>query len=819
MQTEGMVAKIAVSAAIYAIDKPYRYSIPESLPVCAGMRVVVPFGRANKHAEGIVLAVESGEENGLKAVMQILDPQPLLDTKALHMAAFLRERYFCTFYDAVKAILPAGVWFQKQERYEILCADWEKQICRQPVARAVMQTLSDLGGAADLELLRKQFEEHALQKALQYLLRKELLFCHSNRKRRVADCTERIAELACPAEEAMQYVASKRRSASLQSAVLEMLITLGQCAAKELCYYTGATNAVLNRLERMGLLRFTERELLRIRPAERMDSLDRPILNAEQEKAYAALCEKRRQEKPGVALLYGVTGSGKTAVYIRLIYDCLSEGHSAVLLVPEIVLTPQLLAQFAAHFGEQVAVLHSGLRITERYDTWKRIRSGAATVILGTRSAVFAPVCKPGLFIVDEEQEHTYKSENAPRYDAREVAIYRGAQENALVLLGSATPSVESMYRAKTGVYTFCQIRTRYNCKALPSVEIVDMKQELKEGNATAISELLLTALRENCREGKQSILFLNRRGTSRMVACVDCGYVPACPGCSVNLTYHQANGRLMCHYCGHSEPLTSRCPACGGPFKQIGFGTQRVQEQLKNLLPEAQVLRMDADTVSAVNTHEALLSRFRDERIPILLGTQMVAKGLNFENVTLVGVLDADMSLYVGSYRAAETTFSTITQVIGRAGRGAQSGRAIIQTMTPENQVIVFAARQDYDSFYEAELPLRELRRCPPFFDYLTVTFHGGTEERVWQAALRFRAALRAQLDSEFYRSEQIAQLLGPAPAQIARLNYSYRCRLTLSCRNTRTLRQLLAHLLREFAKDKQNKGIGAYADVNSNE
>lgn len=302
------------------------------------------------------------------------------------------------------------------------------------------------------------------------------------------------------------------------------------------------------------------------------------------------------------------------------------------------------------------------------------------------------------------------------------------------------------------------------------------------------------------------------------MVACVECGYVPSCPGCSVSLTYHQDNGRLMCHYCGHSQPMPPRCPACGGHLKQIGFGTQKVQMQLERLLPDTQVLRMDADTVSAANPHEKLLRRFREEEIPILLGTQMVAKGLNFENVTLVGVLDADMSLYVPDYRAAETTFGMVTQVIGRAGRGRLGGRALIQTMTPKNQVILLAAAQDYDGFYAAELPLRKLRGCPPFRDLLTVTFHGREEERVWQGAQRFRAALLAQLTSEYYRGEEAA-VLGPAPAAVARLNYHYRCRLTLSCRNTRTLRQLLSHLMREFAKDRTNQGVGVFADVNGNE
>ena len=594
---------------------------------------------------------------------------------------------------------------------------------------------------------------------------------------------------------------------------LELMVTLGECATKELCYFTGATGATLRRLEQLGYLSFLEEERLRLPELPATDPQAPPILNEEQQRAFDGLVRQSAQEKPGIALLYGVTGSGKTSVYIRLIYDCLARDRSAILLVPEISLTPQLLALFAAHFGDGVAVLHSGLRITERYDAWKRIRSGDARVVLGTRSAVFAPAQNLGLIIVDEEQEHTYKSENSPRYHAREVAIYRGAQENALVLLGSATPSVETMYRAKSGSYCLYTLRNRYNRMALPPVEIVDMKRELKEGNPTALSEPLLLALRENQEKGQQSILFLNRRGTSRMVACVDCGYVPACPACTVNLTYHHANGRLMCHYCGHSEPMPARCPVCGGHLKQIGFGTQKVQEQLAALLPQSEVLRMDADTVSAVNTHEKLLHRFAEDRIPILLGTQMVTKGLNFENVTLVGVLDADMSLYVGSYRAAETTFSMITQVVGRAGRGQTGGRALIQTMTPQNQVIELAARQDYDTFYQQELPLRELRGCPPFRDLITVTFHGRVEERTWQTAQRFAAELRAQLCSAFYREEQV-ELLGPAPAQVARVNYHYRCRLTLSCRNTRTLRQLVAHLVREFAK--KTRDVGLYADIN---
>ncbi len=807
-----MIAKIVVSSAIYAIDKPYDYRVAEHMTLLPGQRVIVPFGRSNKRTEGIVLSVEDGEGAGLKPVDQVLDAEPLLDMGMLQLAAFLRERYFCTFYDAVKAILPAGVWFQEKETYAIADEAWQEKIRRQPAALAVMQTLHDLGGQAEDSLLRKQFEEESLQKALTYLLKKKLITCQTDRRRRVSDKTERIAVLTASFEETTQYAASKRRSAPLQSAVLELLLTLGECAAKDLCYFTGANAATLRRLEELGYLTFTEQPRLRICRIKPTQIDGELILNEEQQAAYEGLQGK------GVSLLYGITGSGKTSVYIKLIYDCLAKEQSAVLLVPEIALTPQLLSLFAAHFGDKVAVLHSSLRITERYDTWKRIRTGDAKVILGTRSAIFAPAQKLGLIVVDEEQEHTYKSENSPRYDAREVAIYRGSKMGAAVIFGSATPSIETMYRAKTGVYRLFEMKSRYNQRPLPPVQIVDMKQELKSGNATAISEPLLLALQENRLRGEQAILFLNRRGTSRMIACVECGHVPTCPGCTVNLTYHQANGRLMCHYCGHSQPLPARCPECGGHLKQLGFGTQKVQQQLENLLPEQAVLRMDADTVSAVNTHEKLLGRFKDEKIPILLGTQMVAKGLNFDNVTLVGVLDADMSLYVSSYRAAETTFSMITQVVGRAGRGEKGGRAMIQTMTPKNQVITLAASQNYDAFYEAELPLRQLRGCPPFCDLLTLTFHGHMEDLVHRAAQSFRAQLHAQLSAEFYRSEQV-QILGPAPAQVARVNYVYRCRLTLSCKNTRSLRQLLSYLMREFAKDKNYRGVGVYLDVNANE
>ena len=434
--------------------------------------------------------------------------------------------------------------------------------------------------------------------------------------------------------------------------------------------------------------------------------------------------------------------------------------------------------------------------------------------MVGTRSAVFAP-CTPGLIILDEEQEHSYKSENSPRYDAREVAIWRGAREGALVLLGSATPSVESMYRAKSGMYRLYRMTERFNGKRLPEVEIIDMRQELKMGNDLSLSYPLREAISDTRDAGKQTILLLNRRGNSRCVVCVDCREIPSCPRCDVRLTYHSANNRLMCHYCGHSQPVPQRCPSCGGPLKTMGTGTQKVQQELEYLFPDMETDRMDTDTVSAVNTHEKILEHFRQEKSPVLIGTQMVAKGLNLPDVTLVGVLDADLSLYTGGFRSAETTFNMLTQVVGRAGRGDAEGRALIQSMVPEHPVIRMAAKQDYDSFYDMEINLRNLQNAPPFGDHATVTFSGQEEAAVLRGAAKFRDSLNSCLKQPSYKEESCT-VLGPAPCVVPKINYNFRHQLTLRCRMTKNLRALLAHLLREFSKDNTNRGVNAFIDVN---
>ena len=811
-----MIAKIAVSAATFAIDKPYSYRFPSEMKLQPGVRVQVPFGRGNRRTEGVVLAVEPGDDQNLKSIDLLLDEEPVLTQQMLRLAAFMRERYFCTVYDALRAMLPTGMNF-KAKNVIALSQDrsWKEKTIRQPDALAVLQFLEDLGGETEEDILAKTLPEpERLTTAISYLLRKKWITSQTDFLHRIGDKSEQIATLAASVEEAMEFAAHRPKSAAMQRAVLELLCSLGTVAVKELCYFTGAKPATVRRLADLGYVSLSQRPVLRckeIRPAK----IDEPlVLNDEQLAAFHGLEAQMEQNVPGYALLYGVTGSGKTAVYLKLIQHTLERGKAALLMVPEIALTPQLLGLLAGYFGETVAVLHSSLTMAERYDQWKRVRKGDARVIVGTRSAVFAPSEELGLIILDEEQEHSYKSENTPRYSAKEVALWRGLKEKALVVLGSATPSIETMYHAKQGHYQLYQLKKRYNGKNLPDVTMVDMHRELQEGNDTSFSLELREAMLDAHRAKKQTILFLNRRGNSRALVCVDCRQAPECPRCNARLTYHSANERLMCHYCGYSQAAAKRC-SCGGRLKPIGTGTQKIEQELLELFPDLQIARMDADTVTASNTHEDILQKFQQEQIPVLLGTQMVAKGLNLPDVTLVGVLDGDLSLYSGSYRAAETTFNMLTQVIGRAGRGACSGQAVVQTLVPDHPVLNLAARQDYDGFYQLEIGLRKMLNNPPFGDVAEIIFTGQEEVQVLRSSTKFRDSLLSCLKQPDYASEQCT-VLGPAPCPVPKINYNFRYRLTLRCHMSRQLRLLLAHLLRQFGKDGANRGVSAFIDVN---
>ena len=817
METADMV-KVAVSAAPYSIDKPYSYLVPESLAAAAvpGVRVMVPFGRGNKESEGLILArVQEPKLPGSKAIRQILDPEPVLDKAGIDLALWMRGRYFCTVFEAVKTILPAGLWYGLREIWSLAM---EPETARSaavgiPGAWQVLDLLEKQGGKADIRVLRDALGDGA-EKPLKAMKKAEILTCETDAKRKIADKSHRMVELAVNTEDAYALTEPKRRSAPTRYEVVNFLATAGRTPAAEVSYYTGASARTLKTMEKAGLIAFSEEEELRVPSLDDVEPGPEIVLNEEQQRAFEEILGRVQAAKPSVTLLHGVTGSGKTQVYLRLVQETLALGKTAMVLVPEIVLTPQMMRKFSSYFGSRVAMLHSSLKMTERYDQWKRIRRGEVDVVLGTRSALFAPLKNLGLIIMDEEQEGSYQSENVPRYDAREVAKYLCVREKAALVFGSATPTVETAWAAEQGSYQKALLRRRYNENALPEVLIADLRQEILNGNPGLISTPLRQELEKNLAAGEQSILFLNRRGSSRMLLCGECGYVPQCPRCSTAMTYHSANGRLMCHYCGHSEPAADTCPECGGWMKHVGAGTQKVEEELRELFPEAGILRMDADTTAG--GHEEILQTFERERVPILLGTQMVAKGLDFENVTLVGVLSADISLYVDNYRAAERTFSLLTQVVGRAGRGGKTGRAVIQTYTPGNDVIRCAARQDYDAFYESEIRMRRLRRYPPFADLFTVTVSGTEEGRVLRAAVSVRETLR-----QLCRRPELAagepEVLGPAPAPVVKVNNRFRYRCTLVGKNDKATREMLAWLQKDFAKDNANRGMNLFVDHNA--
>ena len=819
---EKLLARVAVSSVPFAADKLYTYRIPDELApeAASGKRVLIPFGRGNRRSEGFILDIVREEDKpAYKPIDAFLDDAPLLDSRDIRLARWMKARYFCTYYDALKTLLPGGVWLKSREIWKLNEEVSAEQALSAVAPDSLEETLlcAVLGAKGAERTALNELGGEKTGRALHTMAQQGILVCETTMKQRLGDKKARMVSLGVSAEEALAAVEPKRRSAPVRYAVIELLCREGTLSSTEISYYTGATMQTLRGLNKSGLVEFSEQEVLRVSPPAPSAREDAPItLNEEQQAAYEGLSALLEREGGSAALLYGVTASGKTQVYLKLIEQVLARGKTAMLLVPEIALTPQMMQRFSARFGSDAVMLHSALPLTERYDQWKRIRRGEVRVVLGTRSAVFAPLPNLGLIILDEEQEGSYQSENPPRYHARDIAQFRCAQRDALVLLGSATPTVETAYYAKRGRYQVFSLHKRFNDLPLPEVLIADMKDELRQGNDTSIGSALRVELQKNIARGEQSILFLNRRGSARMLLCGECGYVPECPRCSVPMTYHSANERLMCHYCGHSEAVMERCRACGGLLKRVGSGTQKVERELKALFPNTEVLRMDADTVSAAHGHEALLRQFTERRIPILLGTQMVAKGLDFENVTLVGVLDADLSLYVQNYHAAERTYSLLAQVVGRAGRGERAGRAVIQTYHPDNEVIQAAAKQDYEAFYRNELRLRRLRRYPPFADLFTLTVSGREEMRVIAAACALRDALRAASEKEPLRALE-TEVLGPAGAPVVKVNERYRYCVYLSGRSDNALRRTVSEYLLAFSARKENRGLDIFADCNA--
>ena len=743
---------VAVSNATFHFDKLYTYAVmpAQQDAVRLGSMVLVPFGRGSRARMGVVLACDAEPESSkLKYLFDVAPASACLTPELLKLVYFLKERTFCTYYEAVKAVIPYGAQYK-------------------PAVAADGVT----------PVLQKQLTRH----------------------------TENSYQLA-------GELPAKPKPTAKQLAAVALLSggprTQGELEEK------GISRAVLDNLCTKGVLACT-RVNRSIDLYASIPFQNEPIvLTEEQQAAYGALLPHLEDTAPHSALLYGVTGSGKTLVFLKLIERCLQLGRKALVLVPEISLTPQMILRLKSQFGRRVAVQHSALNHTERLLQWQMIQDGGADIVVGTRSAIFSPLENIGLVIIDEEQEHTYRSESAPRYSAHEVARQRAAENGALLLLASATPSTESYFAAQKGRTQLVRLTKRYGGNPLPSVQIVDMRAELASGNPREISLALEDAIRRNLEAHKQTILLLNRRGYQTVAQCEDCREVLKCPKCSVPMVYHKASHKLLCHYCGSQmDPPPKNCPACGGKLQYRGFGTQKAEEELAKLFPEARILRMDQDSTAAKDAHEKLLARFADHEYDIMVGTQMVAKGLDFEDVTLVGVLGIDSLLFAQGFRAYETVFSLITQVVGRSGRAKDPGFAIIQTTDPDNPVLNLAAAQDYDAFFEQEIAYRRLGLYPPFCGLCVIGFAGGKEIEAARAAARFSALLGQQAARQ---PDLPLRVLGPTPGNIEKINDTYRYKLTIKCRNDRRFRDLVRETLGLYEQEKLPSKASVVVDLHS--
>lgn len=805
-------AKVAVDAAVFTFDKAFDYVIPPELEAAAqkGCRVTVPFGSGNKKRLGVIFDVtDYSEGKRLKKIAEVLDEAPLLNDEMLELAKWIKDRTFCTLYEAAKAMLPSGINHRMVVSYAV-SGDYDKakaaSLCG--AEKEVFDYLLSKGVFVKSDSIFKALAMEHSPSITESLVKKGLLVSSRDAVRNLGDLTVRMMRLT--GEENEVKLTKK------QQQMADVLRDIGTASVKELCYFTGLTPAVANALVKNGAAEFYEQEVINLPDFVNKVGSRTPInLTEEQRDAYDRLTALSSQGKASVSLLYGVTGSGKTSVYMSVIDKVVDEGRAVIVMVPEIGLTPQTLSLFCKRYGGDIAVFHSALSVRERLEQWKRVKNGEAKIIIGTRSAVFAPAENIGLIIIDEEQEHTYKSEQTPRYSAIDVAKYRAAYNKSLLLLASATPSVESYAAAQSGKYELCTLTKRYGSAVLPEVVTVDMRTEPKAQGSKAISQTLFECLEENLENGRQSILLINRRGFHTFAACNSCGEVICCPHCSISMTYHSANNRLMCHYCGHSVPFSSVCPECGeDAVRYSGFGTQKIEEELSRLLPDARIVRMDTDSTAGRNSHEKLLDSFAKGEYDIMIGTQMVAKGLNFPNVTLVGVVSVDQQLYNDDFRSLEKTFSLLTQVVGRSGRGELKGKAVIQTLTPENEIIRLAAKQDYDEFFKTEITLRKALVYPPYCDLCVIGFTGENETIVKSAARETLDLLKKYVGGEFKGEKIIA--LGPMPARVAKVNGKYRHRLIIKCRNSARLRQMISKILIETGSDSRFSKVTVFADMN---
>ncbi|MBO4694157.1 MAG: primosomal protein N' [Clostridia bacterium] len=778
-------AHIALDGAVGSYDKLYSYSIPDNLRNAAyeGCRVSVPFGNGNRTRIGIIISIEdSNSDFELKSITSVIDSEPILTREMLKLCVWMHDNLFCTYFDAVNIMLPAGLKLRLKDYYSVNpeFAD----ICLLEGGEAELFSYLLKKGETSADKLKPLFDDDEL---LFSLCDKCAVIHTVTPKQRMSDLTKRYVRVSDDSVDTAGLTLRQRE-------VFDAAFTAGEVSVKELQYFTGASASVINALINKGLLECFEKQEFRLPHRQyKSDVAKDIILNEEQKIAFSGLRDKMLSPSGETALLYGVTGSGKTQVFLMLADEAIANSRGVIIMVPEIALTPQMINLFGSRYGSRVAVFHSAMSLGQRMDEYRRVKSGRALIAIGTRSAVFAPMSNLGLIVLDEEQEHTYKSENNPRYHTRDIAKLRAKYHNALLCLASATPSLDSYSRAVSGKYSLFRLAKRYNNLSLPEVRIINMRDEIKEGNSSDISRELAKLISEQLECGKQSIILLNRRGHNTYVSCPECGFVATCSNCSISLTYHSANKRLMCHYCGHSVPLYNKCPQCGSEFFSFsGAGTQKIADELLSLFPKARILRLDADSTMTRNSYAVNLGAFADGEYDIMVGTQMVAKGLDFPNVSLVGVIGADRALSGDDYRGYERTFSLLTQVIGRAGRADGNGIAVIQTSDTDNHIIELAKKQDYEAFYDEEIIDRRIKIFPPYCDLCLIWTQSASESLSKSAILKIFNCIKELITEEYPDLHLI--ILGPNSAYISKVGGKYRYRMIIKCKNNQRFRDMIS-------------------------
>lgn len=802
-----LIAKVVVNHDSKQVDKLFDYNVEEEFAdiVKVGSRVIVPFGASDRHTEGYVM--ETAKYSAAKKLKSIIKHEDVVfDEKMSELIFWMREKYMCSYLDIIKSVIPGGISI-KPEEWLVLCDEKAKD--------EISLKLLENGGAIEINRLLSLFESNISSK-IKKLCDAGTVKKEYRERNHITDKVIRVASVNVEPEDAEKIIELLRKQrAKAQLRMFEILSQNERISLSDLVQFSNGGYSAIKSLEKKGYIKIYDFYVDR-NPFKKTikQEKEKPILTDEQEKARKTIEKYIDREEYKSILMHGVTGSGKTEVYMRSIERCLNKNKNAVMLVPEISLTPQMVSRFIKRFGEKIAIFHSGLSLGERYDEWKKMRDGRASVVIGARSAVFAPFENIGIIIIDEEHESTYKSDMLPRYNTKEVAAFRAKQNNAVLLLASATPEVVDYYAAKTGTHELIELKKRVNNRKLPDVEVVDMRTELEEGNRSVFSRKLIEELGKNLEKKEQSILFLNRRGYSTFVSCRSCGFVAKCPNCNISLTYHKYSDTLKCHYCGFSEKNYEICPACKSKYiRYFGGGTQKVEEEIKKIFPDISTIRMDVDTTVKLNSHEKILEKFEQEKIDVLVGTQMVTKGLDFDNVTLVGVISADVMLNIQDFRAGERTFDLIEQVTGRAGRAEKTGRAVIQTYSPEHYAVTMAKEHDYNKFYDYEIAAREAMWYPPYCEMVSVLFSGISENQVSQAA-----KLYARYLEPIKSLPQRVQILGPIPAALAKINNKYRWRILIKCLEADKLNSILIDAKNSVLKNMNYKDVVIVMDKNPN-